>query len=129
MKAALDLLGRTAVAAGGRRIAVLGDMLELGTQSTKLHAALAEPLREAAPDLVFLAGAEMTALRDRLGETLPVTYRETGAELVPLLLSAVGAGDAVMIKSSNGIGFSKIVDALAARYPAAGGETPAGPDQ
>jgi UDP-N-acetylmuramoyl-tripeptide--D-alanyl-D-alanine ligase len=129
MKAALDLLARTEVTGGGRRIAVLGDMLELGTHSAKLHAALAEPVREAAPDRVYLAGAEMAALRDKLGDALPVTYRETGAELAPLLIAAVQAGDAVMIKSSNGTGFSKIVEALTARYPATGGEAPAGTDQ
>ena len=119
MKAALDLLARAEVAEGGRRIAVLGDMRELGAHSSKLHAALAEPLRGAAPDLVFLAGAEMAALEAELADRLPVEYRETGAELVPLLVSAIGPGDAVMIKSSNGVGFSKIVDALAARFPAA----------
>lgn len=129
MKAALDLLAQADLADGGRRIAVLGDMLELGTHSAKLHVALAEPLREVAPDLVFLAGAEMAALEAALGEDLPVDYRETGAELVPLLLSSVGPGDVVMIKSSNGLGFSKIVDALTARFPADGMTSPAGTNQ
>ena len=120
MKAALDLLARAEIGVNGRRIAVLGDMLELGVQSGKLHGALAEPLREAAPDLVFLAGAEMAALEAALGDSPSVVFRESGPELVPLLVSALRPGDAVMIKSSKGTGFSKIVDALVARFPAAG---------
>ncbi|WP_187972068.1 UDP-N-acetylmuramoylalanyl-D-glutamyl-2,6-diaminopimelate--D-alanyl-D-alanine ligase [Aquibium microcysteis] len=129
MKAALDLLARSQTTGGGRRIAVLGDMRELGAHSNKLHAALAEPLREAAPDLVFLGGAEMAALEAALGDGLPVEYRETGADLIPLLAATLRAGDVVMIKSSNGTGFSKIVDALTARFPAAGATGPAGTDQ
>jgi UDP-N-acetylmuramoyl-tripeptide--D-alanyl-D-alanine ligase len=129
MKAALDLLSRAEVTGSGRRIAVLGDMRELGTHSNKLHAALAEPLREAAPALVFLAGPEMAALEAALGDSLPVEYRDAGADLVPLLVSTVRPGDAVMIKSSNGMGFSKIVDALTARFPAAGAMSATGTNQ
>ncbi|RST85962.1 UDP-N-acetylmuramoylalanyl-D-glutamyl-2,6-diaminopimelate--D-alanyl-D-alanine ligase [Aquibium carbonis] len=120
MKVALDLLARSSISGEGRRIAVLGEMRELGAHSRKFHAALAEPLREAAPDLVFLAGAEMAALEAALGDDIPLQYRETGAELIPLLVSIVGPGDVVMIKSSNGLGFSKIVDALTSRFPAEG---------
>jgi UDP-N-acetylmuramoyl-tripeptide--D-alanyl-D-alanine ligase len=129
MKAALDLLARAEVSGSGRRIAVLGDMRELGVHSSKLHAALAGPLHEAAPDLVFLGGAEMAALEAALGDSLAVEYREAGADLVPLLMATLGPGDVVMIKSSNGAGFSKIVDALSARFPAAGATGPAGTDQ
>jgi len=129
MKASLDLLARAEVTGSGRRIAVLGDMRELGVHSNKLHAALAEPLREAAPDLVFLGGTEMAALEAAVGDSLPVEYRETGADLVPLLAATLKPGDVVMIKSSNGVGFSKIVEALTARFPAAGAKGPAGTDQ
>ncbi len=119
MKAALDMLDHTDVQ-NGRRIAVLGDMLELGSHSAKLHAALAETVRESKIDRLYLAGTEMAVLRDALGQDFPVEYREKGEELVPLLISGVGAGDAIMIKSSNGIGFSRIVDALSARFAGSG---------
>ncbi|MEX0405120.1 UDP-N-acetylmuramoylalanyl-D-glutamyl-2,6-diaminopimelate--D-alanyl-D-alanine ligase [Aquibium sp. LZ166] len=119
MKAAIDLLSNSE-APGGRRIAVLGDMLELGSHSARLHSALAEVIRESRIERLYLAGAEMSALRDELGSEFPVEYREKGEELLPLLVSGVGAGDAIMIKSSNGIGFSRIVDALAARFPGSG---------
>ncbi|APH72774.1 UDP-N-acetylmuramoylalanyl-D-glutamyl-2,6-diaminopimelate--D-alanyl-D-alanine ligase [Aquibium oceanicum] len=119
MKAAIDLLSNSE-APGGRRIAVLGDMLELGSHSERLHSALAEVIRASRIERLYLAGTEMAALRDKLGSDFPVEYREKGEELLPLVVSGVGAGDAIMIKSSNGIGFSRIVDALAARFPGSG---------
>lgn len=67
MAAAFDVLGRTVPEAGGRRIAVLGDMLELGAESGHLHAALADPLLENHADLVFACGVAM----EHLVEALP----------------------------------------------------------
>src|SRR5690606_20786599 len=119
MKAAIQLLGTTPVTGNGRRIAVLGDMLELGEHSASLHGALADVIEEAETDLVFLAGDEMKALAERLPPGIHVEYRQHVEELEPLLLEAVGPGDAVVIKSSNGVGFSRLVDALVKRYPAA----------
>lgn len=122
MQAAMALLAATPVAEGGRRIAVLGDMLELGSHSAKLHAALAEPVKRSGADLVLLAGPEMKALADALPEAIARDYRADVGALKPVLLDAVRPGDAVMVKSSKGIGFSKLVDALIARYPADVGE-------
>ncbi|WP_346432254.1 UDP-N-acetylmuramoylalanyl-D-glutamyl-2,6-diaminopimelate--D-alanyl-D-alanine ligase [Breoghania sp. L-A4] len=56
MRAAISLLGATPIERPGRRIAVLGDMLELGEASASLHRALARPLEEAHVDLVYCAG-------------------------------------------------------------------------
>jgi len=125
MQAAMALLAATPVAEGGRRIAVLGDMLELGSHSAKLHAALAEPVKQGGADLVLLAGPEMKALADALPEGIAHDYRADVEALKPVLLDAVRPGDAVMVKSSKGIGFSKLVDALVARYPAHAGKAPA----
>ena len=125
MQAAMALLGATPVEAGGRRIAVLGDMLELGNHSAKLHASLAEPVKTSGADLVLLAGPEMKALADVLPEGVAGEYRGDAEALKPVLLDAVRPGDAVMVKSSKGIGFSKLVDALIARYPAEAGKAPA----
>jgi UDP-N-acetylmuramoyl-tripeptide--D-alanyl-D-alanine ligase len=122
MQAAMALLAATPVGEGGRRIAVLGDMLELGIHSAKLHAALAGPLRTSGADLVLLAGPEMKALADALPAGIASDYRADAAALKPVLLDAVRPGDAVVVKSSKGIGFSKLVDALIARYPAEAGQ-------
>jgi UDP-N-acetylmuramoyl-tripeptide--D-alanyl-D-alanine ligase len=120
MKAAIELLDASPVPEGGRRIAVLGDMLELGEHSGKLHAELAEVITATKTDMVLLAGSEMKALADKLPVDFRAEYRQGVEELKPLLLESVRPGDAVMIKSSNGIGFSRLVDALIDCYPAAG---------
>jgi UDP-N-acetylmuramoyl-tripeptide--D-alanyl-D-alanine ligase len=119
MRAALALLKATPVAEGGRRIAVLGDMLELGAQSEKLHAGLAEPLVDAAADIVLLAGPHMASLAKALPADVKVTLEETAEALKPRLLGALKPGDVVMVKSSKGIGFSKLVEAMLQKFPAA----------
>ncbi|MCT7375009.1 UDP-N-acetylmuramoylalanyl-D-glutamyl-2,6-diaminopimelate--D-alanyl-D-alanine ligase [Chelativorans salis] len=119
MRAAMQLLASTPVAGEGRRIAVLGDMLELGPHSAKLHAALADLIAASNVDLLFLGGTEMKALADSPPAGLTVEYREDAERLTPLLIEAVRPGDALMIKSSKGIGFSKLVEALLKQFPAA----------
>ncbi|MER8674105.1 MULTISPECIES: UDP-N-acetylmuramoylalanyl-D-glutamyl-2,6-diaminopimelate--D-alanyl-D-alanine ligase [unclassified Mesorhizobium] len=118
MAAAMALLNATPVTGEGRRIAVLGDMLELGDHSAKLHAALAELIVGTGTNTVFLGGPEMRALADILPDEIKTEYRAGAEELKPLLLSTLKAGDVVMIKSSKGIGFSKLVEALLGKYPA-----------
>mgnify|MGYP000880867955 CR=1 FL=1 len=119
MKAALDLLCAAPLRASGRRIAVLGDMLELGTHAEALHAGLADLIDAKRIDEVLLAGPEMKALAARLVDHGPkVEYRSNVEELKPVLMKTVRAGDTVMIKSSKGIGFSKLVETLTKAYPA-----------
>ena len=118
MKAALALLKATPVGEGGRRIAVLGDMLELGAHSEKLHAALAPLVTDAGARPVLLAGPHMASLAKALPAEAEVTVRATAQELKPVLLQALGGGDVVMVKSSKGIGFSKLVEALLGQFPA-----------
>jgi UDP-N-acetylmuramoyl-tripeptide--D-alanyl-D-alanine ligase len=119
MQAALKLLDGAAVEGGGRRIAVLGDMLELGAHSRELHSALAEVIAGTRTDMVLLAGKEMKALADSLPQGVRKQHRGNVEEIIPLLLKTVRPGDAVMVKSSNGLGFSRLVDALVRHYPAA----------
>jgi len=119
MKAAIALLEATPVKGEGRRIAVLGDMLELGDHSAKLHSALADLITPANSDIVLLAGPEMKSLAEALPGDRAVEYRGTAEDLKPLLIDTVGPGDVVMVKSSKGIGFSKLVDALIRQFPAA----------
>jgi UDP-N-acetylmuramoyl-tripeptide--D-alanyl-D-alanine ligase len=118
MKAAMELLQATQVSGEGRRIAVLGDMLELGTHSQKLHAGLAEIVEATGIGTVLLAGPEMKALAERLPEGVAREYRPDAAALKPVLLNTVRPGDVVMVKSSKGIGFSKLVEALLSTFPA-----------
>jgi UDP-N-acetylmuramoyl-tripeptide--D-alanyl-D-alanine ligase len=121
MKAAIDLLDATPVTGQGRRIAVLGDMLELGSHSEKLHSALAELLAATDTDLVLLAGPQMKSLAEALPEGLDFEYRNAAEDLKPVLMETLGPGDVVMIKSSKGIGFSKLVEALIRQFPADAG--------
>jgi len=127
MEAAIALLRDAAPGADGRRIAVLGDMLELGDFSEQLHRALAEPLKAAGIDVVLLAGPEIRVLDDALADGAPrCVYRSTVEELLPVLMETVRAGDVVMIKSSNGIGFSRLVAALCDTYPPVLDDAPGG---
>ncbi|WP_214469821.1 UDP-N-acetylmuramoylalanyl-D-glutamyl-2,6-diaminopimelate--D-alanyl-D-alanine ligase [Mesorhizobium sp. dw_380] len=118
MSAAMALLNATPVTGEGRRIAVLGDMLELGEHSAKLHAALAGLIVGSGTHTVFLGGPEMRALAEALPDDIKTEYRAGVEELKPVLLAALRPGDVVMIKSSKGIGFAKLVDALLGKYPA-----------
>ncbi|QKC83065.1 UDP-N-acetylmuramoylalanyl-D-glutamyl-2,6-diaminopimelate--D-alanyl-D-alanine ligase [Mesorhizobium sp. NZP2077] len=118
MAAAIALLNATPVTGEGRRIAVLGDMLELGDHSAKLHAALADLIVGTGTQTVFLGGPEMRALAEALPGDIKTEYRAGVEELKPVLLAALKPGDVVMIKSSKGIGFAKLVDALLGKFPA-----------
>jgi UDP-N-acetylmuramoyl-tripeptide--D-alanyl-D-alanine ligase len=117
MRAALELMRDTPVRLRGRRIAVLGDMLEMGRFSEQVHRELAAPVREAGADLACLAGPEMRALRDELGTTIETVYRDEAPELAEYLRTVLRDGDVVMVKSSLGIGFGRIVKALLDNYP------------
>ena len=116
MRAALALLGQAQTAAGGRRIAVLGDMLELGRTAEELHAALADPIRDNAVDLVYCAGPLMAALWQTLPSAVRGGYANSAAELEPQVVAAVRSGDAIMVKASAGSRMGPIVKALARRY-------------
>jgi len=117
MRAAIALLGQAPVGARGRRIAVLGDMLELGPTGAELHRALAGPLQEAAVDLVFCSGPLMRALWEALPSNHKGGYAETAAELEPGVLAAVHGGDVVMVKGSLGSKMGPIVKALERQFP------------
>ncbi|HEY0302155.1 MAG TPA: UDP-N-acetylmuramoyl-tripeptide--D-alanyl-D-alanine ligase, partial [Rhizomicrobium sp.] len=111
MAAALALLGT----AKGRRIAVLGDMLEMGPDGTAHHAALAGPIAAARADLVFLNGAQMQALWDALPTSRRGAWAPTSAELAPQLSAALQQGDTVLVKGSLGSKMAVIIEALKAR--------------
>jgi UDP-N-acetylmuramoyl-tripeptide--D-alanyl-D-alanine ligase len=116
MRAALALLGQVPMRGLGRRIAVLGDMLELGHEGAKLHAALSEAVLANAVDLVYCAGPLMKSLWDALPSERRGGYAESSAALEPDVLSAVTAADAVMVKGSLGSRMGRIVKALQHRH-------------
>ena len=116
MRAAFALLGQVPVGQSGRRIAVLGDMLELGPQGPDLHRDLAEPILANDIDLVFCAGPLMRALWQALPSERRGGYAEAAAALEPDVLAAISEGDAVMVKGSLGSRMGPIVKALERRY-------------
>jgi UDP-N-acetylmuramoyl-tripeptide--D-alanyl-D-alanine ligase len=91
-------------------------MLELGAAAPDMHRGLAEAVEATRIDLVFAAGPLMR----HLFEALPVSRRgavaDTAADLLEPLARALRAGDAVMVKGSNGSRMGRIVEALKARY-------------
>ncbi len=119
MRAALAVSGAIPRGAGGRRIAVLGDMLELGPQAARLHAGLGAAILDCDIDLVFAAGTMMRHLYEALPAQRRGAYAEDAASLAPQLAAALVPGDVVVIKGSNGSRMGDIVAALKARYPAA----------
>jgi UDP-N-acetylmuramoyl-tripeptide--D-alanyl-D-alanine ligase len=117
MRAAIAVLAAAQPYSDGRRIAILGDMLEMGELSGELHAELSGPLLAAGIEHVWLAGPDMATLKAHLPESVSAIWFETTDELAAYATSAVRGGDVVMVKSSLGIGFGKIVAALLDKYP------------
>ena len=102
MRAALKLLGASQPGKGGRRIAVIGDMLELGDHGGALHAALAPDLDAARVDLLFAAGPLSRGLFDATASARRAFWAEQSEALSDPLIAALRAGDVVMVKGSNG---------------------------
>jgi UDP-N-acetylmuramoyl-tripeptide--D-alanyl-D-alanine ligase len=123
MRAALALLGHAEIGPQGRRIAVLGDMLELGPAGADLHRQLAAEIVPHGVDLVFCCGPLMRALWEALPSNRRGGYAETAVALEPHVLSAIQPGDAVMIKGSLGSRMAAIVKALVSRYRRAASAT------
>jgi len=113
MRAALAVLGQASRAA--RRIAVLGDMLELGPAASSLHRDLAETITSADIDLVFCCGPLMRGLWDALPASRRGSYSPTSAELAEHVLAAIEPGDIVMVKGSLGSRMGAVVKALESR--------------
>jgi UDP-N-acetylmuramoyl-tripeptide--D-alanyl-D-alanine ligase len=112
MRAALSVLGEVPRAGYPRRIAVLGDMLELGNAAPQFHAGLASAVDSHDIDLVFCAGSLMAHLYERLPAEKRGGAARSSAELLPLLLEAVRGGDAVTIKGSLGSRMGLLAEAL-----------------
>ena len=116
MRAALRVLARLPVGTRGRRIAVMGDMLELGEDAEAMHAGLADDLRGTGVDRVYACGPLMRAL----WRVVPVEqrghYAATSDGLRDALRNDLAPGDAVMIKGSLGSRMGPLVEMILSAY-------------
>ncbi len=112
VRAALALASALPLPGEGRRIAVLGDMLELGQKAAAMHAEIAADLVKNNIDLVFVAGPLSKHLYNALPRHMRGAARDRSSELAPSVVAAVRGGDLVLVKGSNAIKMSAIVDAL-----------------
>jgi len=115
--AALRLLGSARPGRGGRRVAVLGDMLELGEKGPELHAGLMEPMDAAKVDVLYAAGPLMANLWERVEPARRGAYAPSSEGLRDVLLSGLRPGDVVMIKGSLGSRMGPLVEAIRAAHP------------
>jgi len=115
LRAALDVLKATAPAAGGRRIAVIGDMLELGGDSARIHAAFADEIVSRDIDLALLVGTEVAHLTSALPAERRLDHVAEAADALAPLVEALRPGDVVMVKGSRRIGLETVVEGLLAR--------------
>ena len=99
---------------GGRRVAILGDMLELGTEEVAMHRAVADDPSMAAIDLVHCAGPLMRHLHEALPADKRGLWTPTAAELAAQPDKLISAGDIVLVKGSKSSRISMVVQALRA---------------
>ena len=114
MGAALEVFASQT--APGRKVLVLGDMLELGEQSPQLHAGLADAVNASGADRVYLVGQQMASLAAALGPGRVAGHTDTAAQMGKIVLSDLAYGDAVMIKASNGVGLAAIVEQIRKQF-------------
>lgn len=114
MNAAFKVLALIDPGRGGRRIAVLGDMLELGKKGPQMHKDLALPLQAADVQLVYTCGTLMKNLYDALPPEQQGAHKKDSAELAKIVPDVLTPGDVVMVKGSNGSKMGVVVEALRA---------------
>lgn len=119
MAAAFKVLANLPANHVQRRIAVLGDMLELGANAGDIHRALNTPIENCAIDAVFCAGVQMRALFDALDPKRRAGWAESSTDLKDALIQFVRPGDAITVKGSNGSRMGPLVDALKQEFPEA----------
>jgi UDP-N-acetylmuramoyl-tripeptide--D-alanyl-D-alanine ligase len=112
MRAAFQVLAQASIPEGARRIAVLGDMLELGEEAAARHARLAAPLSAQGVDLVFTCGSAMAALQEALPKAMRGGHTAESRALVALVTGNLAPGDAVLVKGSAGSRMGLVVEAL-----------------
>ena len=115
MRSALAAMAAVPRTRYSRRIAVLGDMLELGENGPALHVALNGPVDAAEVDLVFACGQNMQQLFKALPAARKGGWAEKSEGIAEALVQSVRAGDVVMVKGSLGSRMAPLVEALIAK--------------
>lgn len=108
MKASIDVLAHTA----GRKIAVLGDMGELGEDEKKLHYQVGTAAASEGIDVLFASGELAEQYAKAAKDACEVHYYKTCEEMIPELTAFVKEGDIILVKASHFMEFPKVVDAL-----------------
>jgi UDP-N-acetylmuramoyl-tripeptide--D-alanyl-D-alanine ligase len=116
MRAALALLAAAKPGPKGRRIAVIGDMLELGPKAAAMHAELAADLSASKVDLLFGAGPLTRALYEAAPASMRAAWTERSSDLTDEVARALRGGDIAMVKGSNGSRMGPLVSALRDRF-------------
>lgn len=112
MRAALASLGKADPKGEGRRVAVLGDMRELGGHSRRLHVELAGPIADAKVEALFLVGDDIRPLSGLLEKGIHCEWHRTAEETQGKLAAFLKPGDALMVKGSLTVGLSKLIERL-----------------
>jgi len=112
MKAAFKVLAMIDPGRGGRRIAVLGQMAELGARADGVHADLAMPLQAAGVDLLYCCGQHMKSLYDKMPPANQGAHTDTSKELAEIVPDALTPGDVVLVKGSRGSAMETVVEAM-----------------
>ena len=118
MRAAIAVLGAVSRNTCPRRIAILGDMLELGGGAEAYHLGLADAIAAAEIDVLFVCGSNMHKLYEELRDKRRIEWAPDSAALISHVVDALESGDAVMVKGSLGSRMAPIVAAIKARFAA-----------
>ncbi len=118
MNAAMEVFADMAPP-GGRKVLVLGDMLELGPQGEALHQGLESAVLRTGAAQVFLVGTAIEPLADALGEAVVTGRARRIEDLLEPILSSLALGDAVMVKGSKGVRLARLVAEIKQRFAAA----------
>ncbi len=115
MTAALGVFAGSS-APSGRKVLVLGDMLELGPSSAALHAGLVPAVLAVGADRIYLVGTAIAGLAEALGEGRVAGRADKVDDLAEAIVSDLAHGDAVMVKGSNGVRLSSLVARIRERF-------------
>lgn len=110
MRAGLGVLG--GYPCTGRRIAVLGDMLELGEHSGRLHAMVGEMVKNAGIDMLFCYGEASGQIAENAGSHVAVYHTCDADDLTEKLRKTVQEGDCIFFKASHGMHLENVISRL-----------------
>jgi UDP-N-acetylmuramoyl-tripeptide--D-alanyl-D-alanine ligase len=118
MNAAMEVFSMVAPP-GGKKVLVLGDMLELGEQGAQLHRSLKDAVLATGASRVFLVGRAIEPLADDLDAALVAGRARRIEDLMEPILSSLAFGDAVMVKGSKGVRLASLVEQIKQRFAVA----------